>query len=81
MIELMPPAVRTELTADMPEDGDFQILTTDELIKQTMRDLKAGKNEICPGQANQLRLMSRLAPGFINKQLAKGSKAMMPQPN
>lgn len=81
VIELMPPAVRTELTADMPEDGDFKLISTEELIKQTMKDLKAGKNEICPGQASQLRMMSRLVPGFINKQLAKGSKSMMPQPN
>ena len=80
VIELMPPAVRTELTADMPEDGDFKILTTAELMDETFKGLRAGRLEIRPGQANQLYWMSRVAPGFINAQLEKGSKAMVPPP-
>jgi uncharacterized oxidoreductase len=80
VIELMPPAVHTELTADMPDDGDFKILTTDELIEGTVKGLRAGKLEIRPGQANQLYWMSRIAPGFINAQLEKGSKSMVPPP-
>lgn len=80
VIELMPPAVKTALTADMPEDGDFKIMTTDELMKETFKGLRAGKLEIRPGQANQLHWMSRLAPGFINAQLEKGSKPMIPPP-
>jgi uncharacterized oxidoreductase len=78
VIELMPPAVRTALTADMPDDGDFKIMTTDELMKETFKGLRAGRLEIRPGQANQLYWMSRIAPGFINAQLAKGSKSMVP---
>jgi uncharacterized oxidoreductase len=80
VIELMPPAVKTALTADMPEDGDFKIMTTEELMKETFKGLRAGREEIRPGQANQLFWMSRIAPGFINAQLAKGSKAMVPPP-
>ncbi len=80
VIELMPPAVRTELTADMPEDGDFKILTTAQLMDETFKGLRAGRLEIRPGQANQLYWMSRVAPGFINAQLEKGSKAMVPPP-
>ncbi len=78
VIELMPPAVRTELTSGLPEDGDFKIITTDELVKATIKGLKSGSEEIRPGQANQLRWMSRIAPGFINKQLEKGSKELIP---
>jgi len=80
VIELMPPAVHTELTADMPDDGDFKVLTTDELMEGTFKGLRAGRLEIRPGQANQLYWMSRIAPGFINAQLEKGSKSMVPPP-
>ena len=80
VVELMPPAVHTDLTAGMPEDGDFKIMTTDELMKETFKGLRAGRLEIRPGQANQLYWMSRIAPGFIQTQLEKGSKAMVPPP-
>ena len=81
VIELAPPAVRTELIGDMPEDGgDFKIITTDELVDATIKGLRAGHDEIRPGQANQLYWMSRIAPGFINAQLEKGSKDMVPPP-
>ena len=80
VIELMPPAVKTELTAELPEDGDFKMITTDELVETTIKALQANKLEITPGQASQLKFMSRLAPGFINAQLAKGGKQLIPQP-
>lgn len=80
VIELMPPAVHTALTAGMPEDGDFKIMTTEELMKETFKGLRAERLEIRPGQANQLYWMSRIAPGFINAQLEKGSKSLVPSP-
>jgi uncharacterized oxidoreductase len=80
VIELMPPAVHTDLTADFPEDGDFKIITTEQLIRETFKGLRAGREEIRPGQANQLYWMSRIAPGFINGQLEKGSRALVPPP-
>ncbi len=79
VIELMPPAVKTDLTAGMPEDGDFKVMTTDELTEATIKGLRAGRTEIRPGQANQLHWMSRVAPGFISSQLAKGSVAFIPE--
>jgi len=78
VIELMPPAVCTDRTAGMPEDGDFKILTTAQLMDETFKGLRAGHAEIRPGEANQLYWMSRIAPGFINAQLEKGSKSMIP---
>ncbi len=80
VIELMPPAVHTELTADMPDDGDFKVLTTDEPMEGTFKGLHGGGLEIRPGQANQLYRMSRIAPGFINAQLERGAKSMVPPP-
>ena len=77
VIELMPPAVRTDMTSEFDEAG-ISTITTDELVKQTFAALAAGKREIRPGQANQVAFMRRLAPEFINRQLWKSSKALVP---
>src|SRR5438876_8042585 len=78
VIELMPPAVTTALSADLPEGGLVALITTDKLLKQTFAALKKGKLEIRPGQANLLALMRRLVPGFMNRQLWKASKKLVP---
>jgi uncharacterized oxidoreductase len=77
VIELMPPAVKTDLTADLPEDS-LKLVTTDELVKQSFAALKGGALEIRPGQAKQLAFLSRLAPNFINRQLWKAAKKLVP---
>ena len=78
VIELMPPAVKTDLAADIAEGHVFPLMTTDELVKQSFAALKAGALEIRPGQAKQLAFMRRLAPDFINAQLWKASKKLVP---
>jgi len=78
VIELMPPAVKTALTADLPEGDGVTLITTDELIKQSFAALKAGKVEIRPGQSNLLAWMRRLAPDYINRQLWKASRKLVP---
>jgi uncharacterized oxidoreductase len=78
VIELMPPVVKTDLAADITEGDGFTVITTDELVKQSFASLKAGALEIRPGQAKQLAFMRRLAPGFINRQLWKASKKLVP---
>jgi uncharacterized oxidoreductase len=77
VIELMPPAVKTDLTAALSEGG-ASLMTTDELVKQSFASLKAGALEIRPGQSKTLAWMRRLAPGFINRQLWKPSKKLVP---
>ncbi len=78
VIELMPPAVKTDLSADIAGGGGITLMTTDELLKQSLASLKAGALEVRPGQAKQLALMRRLAPDFINRQLWKASKKLVP---
>src|SRR5947208_16832137 len=39
VIELMPPAVKTDLTAELSEGG-ASLMTTDELVKQSFASLK-----------------------------------------
>jgi uncharacterized oxidoreductase len=77
VIELMPPAVHTDL-APFPDDGSVKVITTDVLVAATMKALAKGAKEIRPGQSNDLRLMSRVAPNFIQSQLAKNSKSLIP---
>ncbi|TFV36573.1 SDR family oxidoreductase [Bradyrhizobium niftali] len=78
IIELMPPAVKTEMTSDLREDDGITLITTDELVKQSFESFKAGALEIRPGQSKQLAFMRRLAPNFINGQLWKASKKLVP---
>ncbi|MDX6769847.1 MAG: SDR family NAD(P)-dependent oxidoreductase [Elusimicrobiota bacterium] len=78
VVEIMPPAVKTDMTAAFSEGEGVPLMTTDELVSLSVASLEAGKLEIRPGQANQLAFMSRLAPGFINGQLWKASKRLVP---
>ena len=78
VIELMPPWVKTEMTAEVPEGDGITLISTDELVKQSFASLKAGAVEIRPGQSKQLAFLRRLAPNFINGQLWKMSKKLVP---
>jgi len=77
VIEIMPPAVKTAMTTELAEGGGT-VITTDELVKQSFASLKAGALEIRPGQSRQLAFLRRLAPDFINRQLWKSSKNLVP---
>jgi uncharacterized oxidoreductase len=77
VIELMPPAVKTDMTTELAEGGGT-VISTDELVKQSFALLKAGTLEIRPGQSKQLAFLRRLAPNFINRQLWKLSKKLVP---
>src|SRR6266702_1803332 len=77
VIELMPPAVKTDMTTELAEGGGT-VISTDELVKQSFALLKAGVLEIRPGQSKQLAFLRRLAPNFINRQLWKASKKLVP---
>lgn len=76
VIELMPPAIQTNMTSEFPEE--VSKITTDELVRLSFAALKAGTLEIRPGQTNQAAFMRRLAPDFLNRQLWRASKAMVP---
>ena len=78
VIELMPPAVKTDMAADLVEGEGVKLITTDELVRLSFASLKSGALEIRPGQAKQLAFMRRLAPDFINGQLWKASKKLVP---
>src|SRR4051794_24935926 len=77
VIEIMPPAVKTEMTDGWDEHG-VSMISTAELVKLSFAALRSGSLEIRPGQTKQLAFMRRLAPNFINRQLWKASKAFVP---
>ncbi|SDP00167.1 SDR family oxidoreductase [Afipia sp. GAS231] len=78
VIEILPPAVKTDMTADLPEGDGFTLINVAELVKLSFASLKAGAVEILPGQSRQLAFMRRLAPNFINGQLWKASRKLVP---
>jgi uncharacterized oxidoreductase len=78
VVEIMPPAVKTELAADIVEGDGVKVITTEELIAATLPALAAGKVEIRPGQSNQMHWLSRLAPAFINGMVSKNSRQLIP---
>jgi uncharacterized oxidoreductase len=76
VIDLMPPAVGTDMTSEFDEAG-MSTMTQEDLVKQSFAGLRAGKLEIRPGQSNQLAFMRRIAPGFIGRQLWKATRPLL----
>ncbi len=82
VFELAPPATETELLADTMTAEDRKgvtVMPTEQLVAATIKGLANDELEIRPGQANALRMMSRLAPGFILAQLSKPVDRMLAQ--
>lgn len=76
VVELAPPGTETPLFR-----GEFEREMKGEkamdpkvLADRAIAGIEAGKLEIRPGLANVLKIMSRVAPGFMLKQMAKLSK-------
>lgn len=73
VLELLPPVVDTPLAhgADIAQDDNLKPMPPEKLADIFWKDYLKGKEEITPGISTQLKLMSRLAPKFIFKQLNK----------
>lgn len=72
VVELAPPAVETQLLrGEFAEEMKAQkAMDVKDLARHTIAGIEKGRVEIRPGLANVLRLMSRLAPGFILRQMS-----------
>src|SRR5258707_10027052 len=77
VIELMPPAVRTEMTADLPDEG-LSLITTDKLVTISSSLLNPGTLVVRPAQSARLALLRRVAPDVINPQPLKAAKPLVP---
>lgn len=78
VVEIMPPAVRTQMTTDLSGPG-LKLISADELVALCLPALRNGELELHPGQTKQLALMRRMAPEFINRQLWKSSRNLVPK--
>src|ERR1700746_3180551 len=68
---LAPPATQTELLGDFDFEDmkGVSIMKVEDMVKVAVKGVQNDRFEIRPGQANQLKMMSRVAPGFILKQM------------
>lgn len=73
VIELLPPVVDTPLAhgADIADDNNLKPMLPEKLAEAFWQGYIKTKEEITPGISTQLKMMSRLAPKFIFKQLNK----------
>jgi len=73
VVELLPPVVDTPLAhgANVADDDNLKPMPPEKMADIFWKDFIKGKAEITPGISKQLKLMSRLAPNFIFKQLNK----------
>lgn len=79
VFELAPPATKTELIGDFTEEDmkGSSVMTVEDMVKVAVNGLKNNRWEIRPGQSNLLKMMSRIAPDFIFKQLSKSVDLML----
>jgi uncharacterized oxidoreductase len=72
VLELLPPLVATPLEKNAKITGNsVKLMQPEDLAKAFWIGFQKNQQEITPGIANMLRIMSRLAPKFIFKQLNK----------
>jgi uncharacterized oxidoreductase len=79
VFELAPPATQTELLAQF-ESEDLKgigIMSVEDMVAAAIKGIERDHFEICPGQSGQLKLMNRLAPQFILKQMSKSVDRML----
>jgi uncharacterized oxidoreductase len=83
VFDLAPPATQTELLGDFNFEDmkGVSIMKVDDMVKAAVKGMQTDRFEIRPGQANQLKIMSRVAPGFILKQMSRSVDRMLRRQN
>ena len=78
VFELLAPATKTPLNDAFKGDvKDNQLMDLDKMVDAAIRGLQKDKLEIFPGLAGVLRIMSRIAPGFMFKMMSKTVEPML----
>jgi uncharacterized oxidoreductase len=79
VFDLAPPATQTELLSDFNFEDmkGVTIMNVEDMVKVAVKGMQTDRFEIRPGQANQLKMMSRVAPGFILKQMSRSVDRML----
>lgn len=73
VVEVAPPPVETKLfRGEFAEEmAREKAMAPAELVRRALAGIDAGRDEIRPGIANVLNIASRVAPGFMFRQMAK----------
>lgn len=73
IVELAPPLTETPLSqAEFSRRMNGQRgMPVETLVKKAIVGIEAGKTEIRPGQANLLKIATRIAPGLMFKALSR----------
>ncbi|MBT4790133.1 MAG: SDR family NAD(P)-dependent oxidoreductase [Halobacteriovoraceae bacterium] len=79
VFELAPPATQTHLLNQFDKEDmkEVKIMKVQAMVSAAIKGMKNDQYEIRPGQSNQLKIMSRLAPGFTLGQLSKPVERML----
>ena len=79
VFELAPPATQTDLLGDFDSEDmkGVSIMGVKDMVEAAIKGMRTDRLEICPGQASQLKMMSRVAPGFILKQMSRSVDRML----
>lgn len=74
VFELMPPATQTSLLDIFDSEAmqGAKVMSVQDLVKKFIVGLQNDTFEIRPGQANQMRIMSRFFPNFSLRQMSGG---------
>ncbi len=78
VIELIPPGVETPLFRSDEFAKEMKVpkgMDVGVFARQALAGIEAGKLEVRPGLANVLKIMSRVAPGFMLTQMGKMTPA------
>lgn len=70
VFELLPPVTDTPVAQGM-DTGNFRKTPPAEVVAELISGMRKDKVEIAAGASKQLRLMSRIAPGFLFRQMVK----------
>ncbi len=78
VVELIPPGVETPLFRNEMFAREMKVpkgMDVDVFARKAIAGIEAGRQEVRPGLANVLKIMSRLAPGLMLHQMAKMTPA------
>ena len=82
VVELIPPGVETPLFRNEEFEREMKVpkgMDVKVFAKKAIAGIEAGKQEVRPGLANVLKIVSRIAPGFALKQMGKMTLAFGPK--
>lgn len=79
VFEVAPPATQTSMIQQSNEEDmkGITIMPVEKMVSDSIEGILRDQWEIRPGQSNQLKIMNRIAPDFIFKQLSKSADRML----